>query len=183
MKTIDSIEKRRSIRKYKKDSIEKDKIVDILNAGRLAPSAKNRQPWYFVIANEEIKNAIADLMINYEGSFGEEGDYKHSSSIKFTGKAMKNAPVLILVYTSLDNNYLISDALSIGAAIENMILRATELSLGTLWIRDTTHVENEINDIVGITDKKLSSALLIGMPDQSPNMRPRKDLDDIVKWL
>ena len=183
METIDAIKKRRSIRKYKKDSIEKDKIVDILNAGRLAPSAKNRQPWYFVIANEKIKNAIADLMINLVQEQKEEGDYSYSSSIKYTGEVIKNAPVLVLIYTNLDDNYLISDTLSIGAAIENMILRATELSLGTLWVRDTTHIENEINDMVGITDKKLSSALLIGMPDQSPNMRPRKDLDDIVKWL
>ena len=183
METIDAIKKRRSIRKYRKYSVDRDKIVDILEAGRLAPSAKNRQPWYFVVVNEEIKNKIADLMISLIQEQKEEGDYSYSSSIKFTGEVMKNAPVLILIYTDEDDRYLISDTLSIGAAIENMILRATELSLGTLWIRDTTHVEIEIGKLVEMSGRKLSSALLIGVADQTPNMRSRKDLEEIVKWL
>ena len=47
MDTIKAIEDRRSIRKYKDIDVDKEIILDILNAGRLAPSAKNRQPWYF----------------------------------------------------------------------------------------------------------------------------------------
>ena len=183
MNVNDAIEKRRSIRKYKDISIEKDKILEIINAGRFAPSAKNRQPWYFVVVNNEIKNKIAELMINFKQEKSEEGDYKYSSSISFTGNVIKDAPSMILIYTYEDSNYLISDTLSVGAAIENMILRATELSLGTLWVRDTTHIEDEINKLVNIHDKKLSSALLIGIPDQDPKMRPREDLNDIVKWL
>ena len=49
MNTIESIENRRSIRNFKTNKISKEIVEDILNCGRLAPSAKNRQPWYFVI--------------------------------------------------------------------------------------------------------------------------------------
>ena len=49
MNTIESIENRRSIRAFKKDDISKETVEDILNCGRLAPSAKNRQPSYFVV--------------------------------------------------------------------------------------------------------------------------------------
>ena len=64
MDTIKAIEDRRSIRKYKDVKVSKEQILDILNAGRLAPSAKNRQPWYFVKVSTEMKNEIADLMID-----------------------------------------------------------------------------------------------------------------------
>ena len=63
MDAIKAIEDRRSIRKYKDVKVSKEQILDILNAGRLAPSAKNRQPWYFVKVSTEMKNEIADLMI------------------------------------------------------------------------------------------------------------------------
>lgn len=183
MEVMKTIENRRSIRKYKDTNIEKSTIKDILNAGRLAPSAKNRQPWFFVVLNSNQKNMIGDLMINIKQKKEKEGDYTYSASVNFTGEVVKNAKIMILVYTYEDNNYLISDTLSLGAAIENILLRATELSLGTLWVRDTTHVEKEINRLVNITDKKLSSAILLGVPDQNPNPRPRKDLDDITMWF
>ena len=182
MGTKEAIEKRRSIRKFKKNDIDKEKINAILEAGRLSPSAKNRQPWYFVVVNESIKNQIADIMINHKQKKGQEGDYGYSSSITFTGEIIKEGTVLILIFTEEDENYLISDTLSIGACIENMILMATDLDLGTLWIRDTSHVEKEISSLVGET-KKLSSALLIGVPDQNPNQRTKKNLKDISKWL
>ena len=183
MKTIKAIEERRSIRKYKEKEIKKDIIEDILNAGRLAPSAKNRQPWFFVVLSTELKNKIADLMINLKQEEGKEGDYTYSSSLGFTGKVVKEAKVMVLVYTYENEEYLISDTLSLGASIENMLLRATELSIGSLWVRDTTHVEDEINKLLNINDKKLSSAVLLGYPNQSPKQRPRKELKDITMWI
>ena len=65
METKKVIEERRSIRGFKQEGISKDIVEDILNCGRLAPSAKNRQPWYFVILQNDMKNKIADLMIEY----------------------------------------------------------------------------------------------------------------------
>ena len=183
MKTIKAIEKRRSIRKYKDKTVKKEKVEDILNAGRLAPSAKNRQPWYFVVVDKETKNKIGNIMTDLKMKEKEEGDYTYSSSVGFTGEIIKKADVMILVYTKEDEHYLISDTLSLGAAIENMLLRATELSLGSLWVRDTTHAEKEINKLLNIKDKKLSSAVLLGYKDQNPNPRPRKDLKEIVSWL
>ena len=183
METIEAIEKRRSIRKFKNEKIDKEIVLDILNAGRLAPSAKNRQPWHFIVLNEKQKNEIGDLLINLKQEEKEEGDYTYSSSVKFTGNIIKNAPVMILVYTTFDTPYLISDTLSLGAQVENILLRATELDLGSLWIRDITHVENKINNLLGINDKKLSSGILLGKKDQDPNPRPRKQLNEITTWF
>lgn len=182
MELKEAIEKRRSIRKFKDTNIDKSIIKDIINSGRLAPSAKNRQPWYFYVVNDNIKNTVADLLINLEQEKDIEGDYLYSNSVKYTGTAIKNAKTLILVFTDEDERYLISDTLSLGAAIENMLLTITSYSLGGLWIRDITHIEKEVNKLIG-TKKKLCSGILIGDPLYIPKPRPRKNLDDITFFV
>lgn len=179
MDTIKAIEDRRSIRKYKDAGVSKEQILDILNAGRLAPSAKNRQSWYFVKVSTDMKNEIADLMIKYVENKNKEG---RLYSVSFTANVIKEAPVLILILKSKDDEWDRYDTLSVGAAIENMCLRSTELNLGTLWIGDTDFVENEILDMTKHNDMELVSSLVIGYPNQEPKMRPRKDLEEIVEY-
>ena len=103
-------------------------------------------------------------------------------SVSFTANVIKEAPVLILILKSKDDEWDRYDALSVGAAIENMCLRSTELNLGTLWIGDTDFVENEILDMTKHNDMELVSSLVIGYPNQEPKMRPRKDLEEIVEY-
>ncbi|CDE38810.1 MAG: nitroreductase family protein [Bacilli bacterium] len=179
MDTIKAIEDRRSIRKYKDIDVDKEIILDILNAGRLAPSAKNRQPWYFIKVSTKMKNEIADLMLNYVQNKEKDG---RLYSVSFTANVIKEAPVLILILKSKDDEWDRYDTLSVGAAIENMCLRSTELNLGTLWIGDTDFVENEILDMTKHNDMELVSSLVIGYPNQEPKMRPRKDLEEIVEY-
>lgn len=64
METIDSIKTRWSNYKYKNKEIPKEVVEDILNCGRLAPSAKNRQPWYFVVATKKTKEKITKVMLD-----------------------------------------------------------------------------------------------------------------------
>ena len=59
---IKEIENRRSIRKYKRHEISKEIIEDIIYSATLAPSAKNRQPWKFIVYQEEEKNKLVDVM-------------------------------------------------------------------------------------------------------------------------
>ena len=184
-----AIEKRRSIRKYKSDKVEKHIIEDILNCGRLAPSAKNRQPWKFVvITNKEKINAFADIMINNHTKQDDKLDLqilKSPNSVISTAKVINQAPVLILIFREIDNNWIIGDNLSIGACIENMCLRACELDLSTLWIRDTVYSAKELTRFLGFDDKiyELNSALCLGVPDENPPARPRKKLEEIITWI
>lgn len=181
METIKAIEDRRSIRWYLEDKLDKSIIEDILNCGRLAPSAKNRQPWYFVVVRDEVKNKIVDLMNNYSEYNTEFEEEIYPKSIPTTSRAIKGASTLILIYREKNDGWLISDTLSIGACVENMCLRATDLNIGSLWIRDICYVEKEISKLLGI-DMELSCAVILGKPNQEPKMRPRKELKDIVKW-
>ncbi|MCI8833119.1 MAG: nitroreductase family protein [Clostridia bacterium] len=68
MELKETIKNRRSIRKFKDTEISKKIIEDLIDYARLAPSAKNRQPWKFVIVTNTIKNQIADIMLEKENS-------------------------------------------------------------------------------------------------------------------
>ena len=159
-----SIQNRRSIRKYKIDDVNNKIIEDLIKNAILAPSAKNRQPWEFLIIKNPIKNKIADIMLENEKKYKislERKIYNKNSSVKSTAYVIKEAPVLILVFRPKDDNWIIGDSLSIGAAIEHICLRATDLGLGSLWIRDIVYTQKEIVKLVNKDNKELISEILI----------------------
>lgn len=179
------IRNRRSIRKYKNIDIPNEVIEDLIDSARLAPSAKNRQPWEFKIVKGTIKNEIADIMLEQlkQSKISLERKlYNVNSSVKATAYIMKEAPILILVFKPKEDNWIIGDSLSIGAAIEHICLRATDLELGSLWIRDIVYTQKEIAKLVGKDDMELISAISIGYPDENPKQRTRKKLNEILEW-
>ncbi len=185
MEKLKAIKERRSIRAFKNDNVSKDLIEDILNCGRLAPSAKNRQPWFFVIVKDDVKNKISDMMIEdtYKRNLSEEKKkIGFNSSVNPTANVIKEAPILILIFREKNDNWIVGDNLSIGACVENMCLRATELGLGTLWIRDTVYVAEEISELLNHKELEMNCAVTLGYPNQFPAARPRKKLEDIVEW-
>ena len=194
---IQEIENRRSIRKYKPDKIERKLIEEIIYSASLAPSAKNRQPWKFIVYQGEEKDKLVDVMrhgINSENTTHElmpEWAFAIPDA-ENTVRIMQEVPCLIAVlntnqytpFASIENEKRIveiSDSLSIGAAIENMILTATGYGLGTLWIANTCFAYNELMDFIG-TDSQLTGIVAVGFADESPAKRPRKPLEEIVEY-
>ena len=105
------------------------------------------------------------------------------SNVNPTANVIKQAPILVLVFREKDDNWIVGDNLSIGACVENICLRAKDLGLGSLWIRDTVYVASEIADLVKHSNMELNCAVALGYANQSPKQRPRKDLKDIVEWI
>ena len=75
----------------------------------------------------------------------------------------------------------ICDSLSIGAAVENMILTATDYGLGTLWIANTCFAYYDLVDFIGTSDQ-LTGIVAVGYKNENPDKRPRKKLEDIVEY-
>lgn len=185
MNLLETIEKRRSIRNFKTNDLSKEIVEDILNCGRLAPSAKNRQPWYFVIVKDKTKSEIADLMTNYTKDIDDKEERIKlgcKSSVNPTANIIKQAPILILVFREKNDNWIIGDNLSLGACIENICLRATDLGIGSLWIRDIIYVSNDVAKLVGHEEMELNCAISLGYANESPKPRPRKKLEEIIEW-
>ena len=185
MELNDAIKNRRSIRKYKNNDVSNFIIEELINSARLAPSAKNRQPWKFMIVRDKTKNEIADIMLEQlkESKISlERKIYNAKSSVKATAYIIKEAPVLILVFRAKEENWIVGDSLSIGAAIEHICLRAIDLELGSLWIRDIVYTQKEIAKLVGKDDMELISAISIGYSDEKPKERTKKKLNEILEW-
>lgn len=185
MEFKDVIKNRRSIRKYKCEEVPNNIIEDLIECARLAPSAKNRQPWEFLIVKNNTKNQIADIMIEKEKGRNVSLENKllnAKSSVKETAKIIKEAPILILVFKEYNNNWNTGDTLGVGGAIEHICLRATDLGLGSLWIRDTVYAQKEITKLVGYENMELISAIAVGYANEEPKQRPRKKLEEILKW-
>ena len=194
---IKEIENRRSIRKYKRHEISKEIIEDIIYSATLAPSAKNRQPWKFIVYQGEEKSKLLDVM--HQGIKLEKITHKLMPEWAFaipdaenTVRVMEEAPCLIAVlntnqktpFDSIEDEKRIveiCDSLSIGAAIENMILTATSYGLGTLWIANTCFAYNELIDFIE-TDSQLTGIVAIGFANETPAKRPRKPVADIVEY-
>lgn len=191
-----SIYKRRSIRKYKCDMLEKEKIEKILDAARVAPSGKNRQPWKFIVyGGEEKKNILSEMRKGIKREL-KEPLFKDSKKLlpdaDNTLRIMMNAPVIVFVINTngkspmesidMDDRFSeICDTLSIGAAIENMLLMAQELGVGSLWIGNTCFAYSELVEYIG-EEGQLIGAVAFGIADEEPVARPRKKLEDIVEY-
>ncbi len=194
---MNPITARRSIRKYKNIPVDKSTIEHLIQCASLAPSAKNRQPWKFVVYLGDKKKKLTDAM---EKGLDRESNGKSILPDSAFGlpdafhtlKIMREAPVLIVVlntngdspYEPINTDRRISeicDSLSIGAAIENMLLEAAELGLGTLWIANSCFAYPELVECVE-TEDQLVSIVALGYPDESPDMRPRKAMSDIVEY-
>ena len=194
---IKEIENRRSIRKYKRHEISKEIIEDIIYSATLAPSAKNRQPWKFIVYQGEEKSKLVDVM--HQGIKLEKITHKLMPEWAFaipdaenTVRVMEEAPCLIAVlntnqktpFDSIEDEKRIveiCDSLSIGAAIENMIFTATSYGLGTLWIANTCFSYNELIDFIE-TDSQLTGIVAIGFANETQARRPRKPVADIVEY-
>ncbi|MBP3474870.1 MAG: nitroreductase family protein [Lachnospiraceae bacterium] len=187
---------RRSIRKFQKKEIKRELIERIVDAGRAAPSAKNRQPWKFMVYSGKAKQELL-----YHMKKGIEREKEHPSlpdsghgipDAENTLRIMESAPVIIMVlntngkspFTAInaDERFTeINDMLSIGAAVENMLLQAEALDVGTLWIGNTCFAYRELTEYIG-TEAQLTGAVALGYKDEHPAKRPRKNLDDIVEY-
>ena len=174
MEFIDLAKLRYSSRSYKDKAVEKEKRDKILEAARIAPSAANRQPWYFIVV--ENKDTLKELCTTYQRDW------------------LYSAPMIIVCcgdhdsvwIRSLDNKDHLDVDLSI--AIDHMTLQAAELDLATCWI---CHFDVEkTKQIFKLPDNIEPIALLpVGYPADSVDINrhdtKRKAIDEIVhfeKW-
>lgn len=174
---IKEIEERRSIRKYKNIQVEEEKIREILESGRIAPSGSNTQPWHFiVIKSEEMRKKVSYVchdqkwMLQAPVFIACVADIRcriKEGDISINEKSSENEVKLIIRDTSL--------------AIENMMLQASEAGLGTCCVAWFT--EKEIRPVLNIPDDKYVVAVItVGYADEQPKMRPRKLLEEIVHY-
>lgn len=187
--------KRRSVRFFKSNPISKVDMREILRAGMWAPSAKNRQPWKFVVVRGKSKDEMLALMEKgIERSEKGEGVLAGSSDLytnaRFTLKCMKEAYNIVFIvnpngrdieeeWTPADKIHELSDVQAIGAAAQNMALQATSMGIGSLWIGNIFFAYEELTEWLGKGQMVL--AMAFGYPNHNPCQLARKSEDEVIE--
>lgn len=188
MELNEVIKKRRSCRAYYPEDISEDIIKELIENARLAPSAANRQPWYFVVLMKEKKDEISAIMaeeIKHASAIRDQvkkatKKYNPTSSVKESIKVIEESPVLILVFKEKNPIWLEGDYLSIGCAVEHICLTATNLNFGSLWVRDVVYTKTKIASFLGLENMELVTGVVIGKPKEENYRAKKKDLNSIL---
>jgi nitroreductase len=200
---------RKSIRRFKPDPIPDKDIDRILDAGRRAPSANNTQPWSFLVIKDrailaKMAGAVreqVDRMIPFAEDDKQAQRLAAYKSSYYT--FFEQAPVVIAVcmeaYDASSNRLLArmgysdEDIMrlrpnpglqSVAAAIEHMLLAVHALGYGSCWMTGPLVAQEAFEKLLGFGRERYIAALLpVGIPDENPQVRPRKQLADIRKTI
>ena len=167
MSLYDLIQSRRSIRQFKAEPISQDVLKNIVNAGRLAPSAANRQPLEFIIVQKEDIRSRIFPCLKWAGYIAPEGNPKPGQE--------PQSYIVILVNTEVREKGFEWDS---GAAIENMILAAWEKGIGSCWIISVD--KEKVKALLEVPAKyQIDSVIALGYPAEAPVI---EDMKDSVKY-
>ena len=168
MDVFEAIRKRYSCRAYQGRAIEQEKLDSILEAARLAPSAKNLQDWRFVVVTEkQTKHKVADCT-NRPEVFNKAGAIIAACSV--SDEVMRCGQAVAPIDVSI--------------ALEHIALQATELGLGTCWIG--SFETEKVRTILGIpADINIIELMAVGYPAdelKQPNREPMEKIVCYDKW-
>lgn len=192
MDAMNTIDKRTSTRFFKNTEINHEVIKTIISAGLKAPSPKNRQPWHFIaITNKEEKKKLADAMENeINGLIIKKPQRQDIKASLDTIAIIRQAPVLVLV--CYENNMVkihddgvnwniaakdieAVDIQSIGAAVENMLLQAEALRIGSLWCADILYA---YQSVASYSKYPVLSAVCFGYKNRVSKSPTRKSMEE-----
>jgi nitroreductase len=158
MDTFEVLQKRRSVRDYTGESITREHLETIVDAGRMAASGSNLQPWVFIVVTD--KAVITKLCI--------------------AAAWMEKAAAIIAVVMDPSSRWWLEDG---SAAVQNMQIAATALGYGSCWLEGRTRAhEEELKTILEIPDeKRLMTLVPVGVPVAWPE-KEKKTLKDVLRW-
>jgi nitroreductase len=158
MDTLGTIRKRRSVRAYTGEPIPREDLLTIVDAGRLAATGGNRQPWEFI--------AVTDREI--------------IDQLTVAARWMDKAGAIIAVVMDESSRWWLEDG---SAAIENMLLAGTALGYGSCWLEGwTLRLEDDLKAMLDVPkDKRLLTLIPFGVPVEWPT-KEKKSLEEVLYW-
>jgi nitroreductase len=168
---MDIIKNRRSIRKYQDRPLPDDVVNDLLEAAKHAPSARNLQPLeYKVITSKSLMARLSEGLITVMQSLGMPLKGPPDMKPDF----FRGAPLLIIVTAPKDSMFGATEA---GLAVQNIMLYATSINLGTCFIGMAREIMRDKNllEMLHIPDNmNIVAAVICGYPDESPEPKEKK---------
>jgi len=176
-----AIKGRRSIRSYLDKKVPEELVRQVIEAATYAPSAKNSQQWRFTVLTGESKKELTDLFRRELNIVSERIGKDNMGSSFSSCRIMEQAPITIIVWNAGEEGWE-TETHSVAAAIQNMLLKAYALGLGTVWIGDIFYTIDALEKHFG-KPWKLMAAVALGWPAHTPEPRPRKSVDEVAEFL
>lgn len=168
MEIYEAIRKRRSVRKYLNREIPQEVLDRVLNAGRLAPSAVNLQPWRFIVVRDPVTQRA--LVESTRG-----GKHRHIGMADVALVACGNERDCY----QKQGDYMKTFAIDVAIALDHIMLAAAAEGLGTCWIGAFN--ERRVKDLLDIPDPwRVVGMTPLGYPAETPAFNDRKALSEIV---
>ncbi len=194
--TLGTIASRHSIRMFSDKPITDEQLTTILEAANKAPSAHNQQSWKFIILRGEKKKDLANLISHHASRFPKASavllrlaarsitSAPAVIAIANTGELIQHGAKLFQLDAALSNDFFRTmEIQSSSAAVQNLLLAATSLGIGTVWLGIMYLIKDEILDFLGEPKGEFMAIIPLGYPErpgQSPKKRP---LEMTVKVL
>ncbi len=189
---FEAMHTQRAIRYFKPDPVPEELLTKLLEAASKAPSGTNRQMWHFIVVREpELRAKLADIYRRAGRSALPNLQWLQDANPRILRSAthlierMDDAPVLLLACIEHGGSTNLTTGSSIYPAVQNILLAARGLGLGSVLTTFHKQYEDEVRTIFGIPHNVETAALLpIGYPADGAGYGPtrRKPLDEVTHW-
>ena len=194
--TLDVIGRRHSIRKFLDRPVPQEHIEMILTAANQAPSAHNQQSWRFIVVKGKKKNSLADLVTSSASRFPRPS----SALLRMAARSIISAPVVIAIANTGELITRGTDLFKVekdqardffrtmeiqnsAAAVENLLLAATSLGLGTVWLGVLFLIKEEILRYLGEPGGEFMAVVPVGYASRKTAGPKKVAVDQVIKFL
>jgi nitroreductase len=194
--TLRTINERHSVRTFTKDDVTEDEITVLLRAANAAPSAHNQQAWKFIILRGDKKQELAQLVTAQSASFPRPA----AALLRMGAKSILSAPVVIAVANTGDlirhgtelfkveketahDFFRTMEIQSSAAAVENILLSATSLGLGTVWLGVLYLIKDEVLRFLGEPEGEFMAVVPVGRPAKAGSGPKKQPVEMKIKSL
>ncbi len=181
----EAIRGRRSIREYEEKTVSEQLVRQVIEAATFAPSAKNDQQWRFTVLTGDSKKELTDCFREELELLCKRIGEENIGSALGSCSIMEKAPVVIIVWNAGEMGWE-TEKHSVAAAIQNLLLEAYSLGLGSLWIGDIFFTVEALERHLH-KPWKMMAAVTLGYSAYIPkgpwNGRPRKSVDEVAEFL
>lgn len=194
--TLDSIHARRSVRVFTDQPVSDADLFTILDAANMAPSAHNQQSWRFLILRNEKKHGLAELITQ------RAGDFPRTSGIllRMASRSIISAPVVIAVANTGElirhgqelfkvekdfarDFFRTMEIQSSAAAVENLLIAATALGLGSVWLGILFLLKDDVLRFLGEPEGEFMAVIPVGYPAKTTEGPKKRPLETIVRGV
>jgi nitroreductase len=190
------IKKRHSIRMFTDQPVSEEDIATLLLAANQAPSAHNQQSWRFIVVEGERKRELVKLVTSRAADFPRPA----AALLRMASRSMASAPVVIAVANTgeliergtelfkvdkemADDFFRTMEIQSSAAAVQNLLLAATSLGLGTVWLGILYLLKDEVRAFLGEPAGEFMAVVPVGYPSRESRGPQKRPLETIVKRL